>query len=57
VHTAAVVDVDEYSLWLDVALVDALRHVGVLNDEIGLGKAVLQVAFFEKSPVVGIGRL
>ena len=57
VHTAAVVDVDEHCLRLDVALVDALRHVGVLDDQIGLGEATLQVAFFEKGFVVGIGRL
>ena len=52
-HAAAVVDVDKHGLWFDVALVDAL-HVGILENEIGLGKAALQVTFCEKGPVVGI---
>src|SRR5256885_7883447 len=52
-RSTVVVDVDEHRLWLDVALVDALGHVGVLDDEISLGKAALQVTFFEKGPVVG----
>src|SRR2546428_7658812 len=49
-HAAAVVDVDEHGLGLNVALVDALRHISILDDEIGLGKAALQVALFKQGP-------
>ena len=52
VHPATVVDVDEHGLRFDVALMDALGHIGVFYKEIGLGEAALQVAFVECGGVV-----